>query len=70
MIEHDTQTPARPGRPWWAAGALWERIGTGLLATGLFMLMQPWSLALFSHSFTVVLAGVVLFSIAVKLPRD
>jgi hypothetical protein len=59
-----------PSRPWWRRGPAWERISAGLLGLGLAMLMQPWSLTLFSYSFTVVLAGVVLFSIAVKLPQD
>ncbi len=59
-----------PARPWWRRGPPWERIGTGLLGAGLVMLMQPWSLTLFSYAFPVVLAGVVLFSIAVKLPQE
>jgi hypothetical protein len=49
---------------------VWERISASLLGAGLVMLMQPWSLTLFSYSFTVVLTGVILFSIAVKLPQD
>jgi CO dehydrogenase/acetyl-CoA synthase delta subunit len=57
-------------RPWWQRGPLWERASASLLGIGLVMLMQPWSLLLYSWSFSVVLAGVVLFSIAVKLPQD
>ena len=60
----------KTSRPWWQRGSLWERASASLLGTGLVMLMQPWSLTLFSYSFTVVLVGVVLFSIAVKLPQD
>jgi len=60
----------QPSRPWWHRGPLCERIGTGLLGAGLVMLMQPWSMVLFSYAFTVVLVGVVLFSVAVKLPQD
>jgi hypothetical protein len=62
--------PTKSVRPWWQRGPLWERFSAILLGVGLVMLMQPWSLALFSYSFTVVLTGVVLFSIAVKLPQD
>ncbi|HKX41707.1 MAG TPA: hypothetical protein VJO99_11150 [Burkholderiaceae bacterium] len=62
--------PSKNARPWWQRGALWERASASLLGIGLVMLMQPWSLTLFSYSFTVVLVGVVLFSIAVKLPQD
>ena len=59
-----------PSRPWWRRGPPWERVGASLLGLGLAMLMQPWSLTLFSYAFTVLLAGVVLFSIAVKLPQE
>ena len=47
----------------------WERSTIGLIALGLVMLMQPWSIALFSHGFTVLLVGVIGFSIAGKLPQ-
>ena len=57
-------------RPVWKRGSFWERFSASVLGLGLFMLMQPWSMTLFSYSFTVVLTGVVLFSIAVKLPQD
>lgn len=46
-----------------------ERVSITLIATGLAMLMQPFSMALFSHSFIVLLAGVVGYSIAGKLPQ-
>jgi hypothetical protein len=47
----------------------WERATTGLIALGLAMLMQPWSIELYGHSFTVLLAGVIGYSIAGKLPH-
>jgi hypothetical protein len=53
----------------WFRRTPWERGTTALIALGLFMLMQPWSLAVYSHGFTVLLAGVVGYSIAGKL-RD
>ncbi|MCW5633840.1 MAG: hypothetical protein KIT17_10935 [Rubrivivax sp.] len=46
-----------------------EAAATGLVALGLVMLMQPWSLALYTHSFVVLLAGVLGLSVAVKLPE-
>jgi hypothetical protein len=46
----------------------WERATTALIGIGLAMLMQPWSLDAFSYSFVVLLAGVVGYSIAGKLP--
>jgi hypothetical protein len=48
---------------------LWERITTGLIFAGLFMLMQPFSLTLYSYSFTVILAGTIGFAVATKLPE-
>ena len=56
--------------PRWYRGAIWERVSAVVLGAGLTMLMQPWSLTLFTYSFPVVLLGVILFSIAVKLPQD
>ena len=47
----------------------WERVSTALIALGLVMLMQPWSIDVFSYAFDVLLAGVVGYSIASKLPQ-
>ena len=47
----------------------WEHATTALIGIGLVMLMQPWSLDVFSYGFPVLLAGVVGFSIAGKLPE-
>jgi hypothetical protein len=57
-------------RGFWRRARTWERAGALLLGVGLVMLMQPWSLRMFSYSFTVLLTGVVIFSVAVKLPQD
>ena len=46
----------------------WERVSVVLIALGAVMLMQPLSLDLFSYSFVVLLAGVLGYSIAGKLP--
>ena len=34
----------------------WERTTMGLIGLGLFMLMQPWSIDVYSYAFTVLLA--------------
>ena len=47
--------------------SLWEPTSTALIALGLAMLMQPWSLWLYSHSFAVLLAGVAGYTVAGKL---
>jgi hypothetical protein len=46
----------------------WERATGTLIGAGLVMLMQPWLLEAFSWGFPVLLAGVVGYSIAGKLP--
>jgi hypothetical protein len=46
----------------------WEQTTTALIALGLAMLMQPWSLEAYGYSFTVLLIGVIGYSIAGKLP--
>jgi hypothetical protein len=48
----------------------WERATTALIGLGLVMLMQPWSIGVYSYSFTVLLAGVLGYTIAGKLPQD
>jgi hypothetical protein len=53
----------------WFRRAPWERVTVGLIALGLLMLMQPWSIDVYSHSFVVLLAGVVGYSVAGKLPH-
>ncbi|MGB8814673.1 MAG: hypothetical protein WCC57_15960 [Paracoccaceae bacterium] len=41
----------------------WEMVATVLIALGVFMLMQPFALWLFSYSFLVTLIGTVMFII-------
>jgi hypothetical protein len=46
-----------------------ERVTTAMIGLGLAMLMQPWSLDVYGWGFTVLLAGVIGYSIAGKLPE-
>jgi hypothetical protein len=39
----------------------WEAIATAVIAAGVIMLMQSWSIALYSWSFVTVLVGTALF---------
>ena len=59
------RTPAR-----WLRRTPWERGTATLIGLGLVMLMQPWSIEVYSYGFTVLLAGVVGYSIAGKLPQS
>ena len=45
-----------------------EHATMGLIGLGVFMLMQPFSLALYGWSFATILAGTVLFMVVSKLP--
>ena len=47
----------------------WENAATVMIALGVFMLMQPFSLALYGHSFAVILCGTVGFVIVSHFPE-
>jgi hypothetical protein len=47
----------------------WELLATILIALGVFMLMQPFALVLFTWSFPVTLVGTVMFIIVTKFPE-
>jgi hypothetical protein len=47
----------------------WETSAIVVIAAGVLMLMQPFSLALYSYSFVTTLAGVVLFIVVSKFPE-
>jgi hypothetical protein len=45
-----------------------ERVACALIAIGLFMLLQPFALVLYSWSFVTTLAGTLMFTIVSKFP--
>ena len=47
----------------------WENGCTAAIALGIFMLMQPFSLVLFSYSFAVILAGTLGFVVVSHFPE-
>lgn len=47
----------------------WELVATCLIALGVFMLMQPFALALYTWSFLVTLAGTVMFILVSHFPE-
>jgi len=55
--------------PWWARRNLMENVAVALIALGILMLVQPFSIALYGWSFTVVLVGTVMFMIVSKFPE-
>jgi len=46
----------------------WENGASLLIALGVLMLMQPFSLALYGYSFAVILAGTAMFVIVSHFP--
>jgi hypothetical protein len=55
--------------PRWLRRGPMEVVATALIATGVFMLLQPFSLALYTWSFLTTLAGTVLFMVVSKFPE-
>jgi hypothetical protein len=60
-------TSAKPKPIWLRRGAM-EAIACGVIALGIFMLLQPFALVLYTYSFVVMLAGTVMFMLVSKLP--
>ena len=46
-----------------------ENISVALIALGILMLVQPFSITLYGWSFTIVLVGTVMFMIVSKFPE-
>jgi hypothetical protein len=48
----------------------WENAATVVIGLGVIMLMQPFTLWLFSHSFAVILTGTIGFVIVSHFPEE
>jgi hypothetical protein len=44
----------------------WENLATAVIGIGVVMLMQPFSMALYTYSFATTLAGTAMFIIVSK----
>ena len=47
----------------------WEMVASILIALGVFMLMQPFALWLYTYSFIVTLVGTVMFIVVSHFPE-
>ncbi len=56
------------GLLWFRRGP-WEMIASILIALGVFMLMQPYAMSLYTYSFIVTLVGTVMFIIVSHFPE-
>ena len=55
--------------PRWARRGVMENVAVGLIALGILMLVQPFSITLYGWSFTVVLVGTLMFTVVSKFPE-
>ena len=47
---------------------IWENVSTALILIGVFMLMQPFAMWMYTHSFIVILVGTIGFLITSHFP--
>lgn len=47
----------------------WELVASAVIAVGVVMMMQPYSLWAFGHSFVVTLTGTVMFVVVSHFPE-
>ena len=47
---------------------IWENVSTALILIGVFMLMQPFAMWMYSYSFIVILVGTIGFLITSHFP--
>ena len=62
-------TRVQRGWPRWLRRGPMEWMATGIIATGVFMLLQPFWITLYTWSFLTTLAGTALFTIVSKFPE-
>jgi hypothetical protein len=63
-------TAIRSGRrAGWLRRGPWERAAMTAIATGIAMLVQPWSIDLYSYSFLTILAGTLGFVVVSHFPE-
>ena len=53
----------------WFRRGPWENGATVLIGLGIVMLMQPFSIALFSYSFVTILVGTIAFVVVSHFPN-
>ena len=58
----------RSSWPKWLRRGPMEMTACIVIALGIFMMLQPFALVLFTYSFVVTLSGVVMFTIVSKFP--
>ena len=67
-VVQTSTTPAK-GWPLWLRRAKMEALACCVIALGIFMLLQPFALVLYTYSFVVMLLGTVMFMVVSKFPE-
>ncbi len=62
-------TETRSRWPAWLRREPMERLATGVIVAGVLMLLQPFSMALYTYSFVTTLCGTLLFTVVSKFPE-
>jgi hypothetical protein len=57
----DATMAAPPPKRRWLRRGPWENVATAIIAIGVFMLMQPFWLPLYTYSFITILTGTIMF---------
>ena len=67
----DATPPATDDRRWprWARRGRMEMAACIVIALGIFMMLQPFALVLYTWSFVTTLAGVLMFTVVSKFPE-
>jgi hypothetical protein len=53
----------------WFRRGPWETLAMALIAGGIVMLVQPWSIDLYGYSFVTILAGTLGFVVVSHFPE-
>ena len=64
-----TAALGRRGLARWFRRGPWETVAMALIAGGIVMLVQPFSLDLYSYSFVTILAGTLGFVVVSHFPE-
>jgi len=63
-----TTTATKSAWPRWLRRGPMENLATVLIAAGVLMLLQPFSMTLYTYSFVTTLAGTAMFVVVSKFP--
>ncbi|NBO13200.1 MAG: hypothetical protein EBZ03_11845 [Betaproteobacteria bacterium] len=62
-------SPSETPSPRWRSRSTLEVVACVVIGIGLFMLLQPFALVLYTWSFVTILAGTVMFMVVSKFPE-